>query len=168
MCRNFMQQWSGAFGKRFIGEDSPFATDYDALGEFTDGRRRPIQNLTRFPNPITPTLLFAVPVDTAVVMTSGGSVLIAQVEAAEENWSFSDINPSDFEQATFDPDQVFQIELETCTFAIFDSAYDAQDIGNDLIEFEIESGSYLVNSGTLSHRDLAELNLFKLEKLVSR
>lgn len=165
ISRDYMCQWSGAFGKRFIGHASPSSTDYDALGEFTDGRVRPILNVTKFPNSITTALLFAIPVETAIIAASTDLVLIAQVEAADEGWLLSDVRSRDLDSANFDATQAFRIELETCTFVIFDSAHKAEDVGDDCLTFQVEPGHYRIMSAIDSHNELAELNILKIKRI---
>jgi hypothetical protein len=99
--RDLMHHWSGVFGKRFVGKQSPFVTDYEAACDLTNGAGRPPVNIAKLQGIADCGLLIPMPFETAIIESDGTSVYIAQVQYAELDWSFSAISRRDFDKAEF-------------------------------------------------------------------
>ena len=163
--REVVHYWSGIAGKRFVGETSPYDNDYEALCDMLKGRKNSPSNIGKFSGLFADGLLIRIPDETTVVEATGGSVYIAQVEAAEADWSFSLIRPSDFNKVEYDKKNKIHFYTKACAYMFFDAAYAAEDIGDDYIGFELEEGHYVFSNGFYRQDELAELILYKIEKL---
>jgi len=160
--RDHMHLWTGTDSKGFIGEQSPFTNDYEAASELINGRRRSPCNVAKINGTVVDGLLITMPLQTAVIAADGNSIYIAQVEFAEENWSFSMVSTSDFDKAVFDPTQDVHFSSEACTYIFFDAAYSGDDIKDDCISFELHEGNHILSSSVYSPHDSLGLILCQI------
>ena len=140
--RAFANHWSGIDGKQFVGDTSPFSSDYEAAGDLISGRGKPPCNIAKSTGRYSEALLVAPPVETAFVMRSNTSIFLAQIEAAEPDWSFSNLSKADFDRANFSKRPTMKFMTKNCSFVLFDSASAWDWVKNEFIEFELEQGCY--------------------------
>ncbi|MCW6511410.1 hypothetical protein [Lichenifustis flavocetrariae] len=103
-------------------------------------QHHPPTNIAKLPGSVLDALLITLPVETAVVGADHTSVSIAQVEAADPGWLFSDISAVDYQKANFTKKAI--LETQSCVFVIFDAAYRFKDVGTEFLSFEIQQGNH--------------------------
>lgn len=160
--RTHLHRWTGIDGKEFIGEASPFATDYEAICSLTDHEPRCIFELKDM---IASGFLIVEPWETAILDIDQNAIYIAQIICGEPDWTFDQITIEYFENAITHEDENFTFFTQSCSYILFDSAYPGKDIDNNYLSFDLDSGEYLMSSGFHESDDGTELTLIKIRKI---
>lgn len=165
--RDQIQLWTGIEGKGFIGDDSPFDTDYEAAGYLIDGRTYPPCCVAKITGVAATGLLITMPSQTAVLDLDRNGIYIAQVEYGDPEWGFHRVDSSDFKKAQFNPEHDVNFSCKSCKFIFFDAAYSGRDIGNDFLYFELDEGQYTFSSTVYEQDNRTGLVLCKIMKKIS-
>jgi hypothetical protein len=164
--RDRVHHWSGIAGKSFIGEQSPFPTDYEAVIDLTCGVGRPPADIAKLQGIIGDGLLITMPFETAIIQSDGASVYMAQAEYSEADWSFSSLGRADFDKAEFRTKEDVQFHTKSCTYLFFDSAYPADMIEDDYLSFELEQGKYTLSCAYYNPDPETGLYLYRITKSI--
>jgi Immunity protein 21 len=164
--RDHLPCWSGIAGKHFIGEQSPFPTDYEAVIDLTCGIGRPPVDIAKLEGIIGDGLLITMPFETAIIQSDRTFVYMAQVECAEPDWSFSEISRAHFDKAQFWTQDDVHFHTKACTYLFFDSAYPSEMIEDDYLSFEIEEGDYVFSCAYDRADPRVGLYLYRITRLV--
>jgi hypothetical protein len=162
--RDHVPRWSGIAGKRFIGDQSPFPTDHEAVGDLTDGVNRPPVDIAKLQGIVGDGLLITVPFRTAIIRADRTSVYMAQVEYAEAGWSFSEISKADFDKAEFQTHEDIYFHTRSCIYLFFDSAYPGEMIEDDYLSFDIAEGNYALSFALYDPDPLTNLLLYRITR----
>ena len=162
--RDHLHLWSGINGKTFIGEHSPFRTDYEAAGHLVDGRSYPPCNIAKITGVAATGLLITMPNQTAVLDLDRDAIYIAQIEYGDADWGFHLLRRSDFDEAIYDSKQDVIFSCKSCTYVFFDAAYTGQEILDDCLTFDLDAGQYLLSSALYEPDDRTGLILSKITK----
>ena len=163
--REHLPLWTGIEGKGFIGEAAPFANDYEAAGDLTDGRRHPPCSISKITGIAAEGLLITMPLRTAIVSLDNDAVYIVQAEYVDPEWDFSMVRRSDFDRAAFDPKEDVYFSCRSCTYVFFDAAYPGDEIANDCITFDLHRGHYVFSTSLHSPDERTGLILCKIAVL---
>lgn len=159
-----LPSWSGVFGKDFIGKNSRFETDYDAVRYFAHGRHKPPRAVALLGDHSSGPILIAMPFETAIIEADHHCIYMAQVEYADHNWDFRSVSTHDFEIADFDArDRIF-FSCKDCTCKLFDAAYAACDVGDDCLTFEMVAGEYVLSAAEYKPDERIGLILYKIQR----
>ena len=161
-----MQLWTGVFGKRFIGEDSPFRTDYEATSYPDGGHERSRRGIAKIDGSNTSGILINHPNDTAIISLGKVAIYIAQICYSDPGWDFHIIDQSYFDAAKFESrDNVF-FSCYSCTYAVFDAAYAGCDVGDDCLTFDLEAGQHVFSTAVYEPNERTKLILCKITRNV--
>ena len=142
-CAN---QWGGNDSKRFVGQASSFANDYEAAGFLTTGRANPPCSIAALTGAAGWAFLISMPCETALLHADGQSVHIAQAEYADADWTFDQISRSDFERADFTRRTSVTFRTVATRYVLFDSVYPFEEVDDNRIEFFLSEGEYRLSA----------------------
>ena len=149
--------WLGADGRRFFDKGTG-ATDYEILEQFLELRT----NVMRIEGEKSSAMLIVPPFELALIESGKNYALIAQVHYADAEWSFSAVEPSDFDAAVFDEHLSFH--SQDSAYLLFDAAYLANETEKARIEFALGSGDYVLAAANYQPDESTFLTLYRVQK----
>ena len=160
-----LHRWTGIEGKGFIGEASPFATDYDAICSLLDERIHDPCCIFKLKGIIASGFLIVEPWETAILDIDQSAIYIAQIICGDQNWTFDSVKKEYFDDAIYDEDDSFTFFSLSCKYMLFDSSYSGQKVGDDFLYFDLDSGKYSISSEIHESDDGTKLILVKITKI---
>ncbi|MCW6510977.1 hypothetical protein [Lichenifustis flavocetrariae] len=162
--RKDLIRWKGVFGKGSTSPQSPYESDYNTACALTGQDNLSFDHAGYFSNVMSKPIIIAPPVETALITCKADQVIIAQVEAAEADWSFDHITEDVIGDAHFSGSFQIDIDDESADYVFFDSSID----GGNLDEFllvHFERGRYAGADAIYNHEDRAHINLYMFTRV---
>ena len=158
------KHWSGIDGKRFFSNGILSANDYEAACDPRNGVIGRPRNIDKISGITGEALLIAMPLQTAVIDSDGNHVLIAQIDVAEENWSFTCLTRKDFDAPAFKPRSEVFFSVPPCGFVFFDASNSWDWVGHDILQFNLNGGNYRFTDSFYDPDEQTSLILYKIVK----
>ena len=159
---NSVAAWSGIGGKRFIGDASPYANDYEAGGALTNGRQHAPCNTAKIDGEMYSAFLISIGFDLFLMRADPEAIFMFQVEYADADWLESSVSDNDFACADFDPRESVSLIFETDIIHIFDSVGEVHEFEKNRLDLSIKPGRYTLYTSIYQPDENTQLFLHKL------